>query len=422
MQDRRAWVAALVVVVSWPMTLYAQIPGLPSGAGAIPPGAAGLAGGGLPAIPAAAAAPPKTIWSSLGLSKANLQTCREKICASQFGQMLNGMVGGPLGGMTGGFLPPVCPPTASASQIAALRQQPGGAAAAAEQIKASEANAKARVAAVEYLGTVDCSRWPEARKALIYSLREDPNECVRFAAARALNSGCCCNKEVIEALRICVSGEDKDHAPPESSPRVKAAAFCALQNCLLRVPEDLPAEVPPEASPVPAPDALPPPSDRSARRTTDGAHLAAAYTPPRRGPSPPGDSRSPRTFTQTVDDARRTMFAVAASPRPTGVLPAGQRSVFNAFARARQDVAEANLRRGRQPVAVRPPSPAAAPAPEMESSALAAPGQGGEGPDATAGAVAPASNEEGGPSPAADEHHSMARRGLIGVLFPSRER
>ncbi len=99
--------------------------------------------------------------------------------------MLNSLGTGPVAGLTGGFLPSICPPAPNASQIAALQQQPGGASAAAAQIQASEANAKARVAAVEYLGTVDCTRWPEAKKALIYSLREDPNECVRFAAARA---------------------------------------------------------------------------------------------------------------------------------------------------------------------------------------------------------------------------------------------
>ena len=120
-----------------------------------------------------------------------------------------------------------------------------GAAATAAKIKASEADAKARVAAVEYLGTVDCSRWKEATKALIISLRADPNECVRWAAARVLNSGCCCNKDTIEALRICVAGEDKDGNPPETSPRVKAAAFIALQNCLMRVPEVLPEEAGP---------------------------------------------------------------------------------------------------------------------------------------------------------------------------------
>ena len=107
-----------------------------------------------------------------------------KLCASQFGQMLNSMVTGPVGSMTGGFIPSICPPASAAQAAALAAAQPGSAAATAAAIQASEADAKARVAAIEYLGTVDCSRWPEAQKALINGLRQDPNECVRFAAAR----------------------------------------------------------------------------------------------------------------------------------------------------------------------------------------------------------------------------------------------
>ena len=135
----------------------------------------------------------------------------------------------------------LCPPAPTPAQIAALANKPnGGAEAAAAKIQASEADAKARVAAVEYLGTVDCNRFPEAKKALLAALREDPNECVRFAAARSLNSGCCCDQEVIEKLKISVAGEKKG-GPAETSCRVKAAAFSALQNCLMRVPEEVEA-------------------------------------------------------------------------------------------------------------------------------------------------------------------------------------
>ena len=115
--------------------------------------------------------------------------------------MANSLLTGPVGAISGGFLCPLCPPAPSPAQIAALEKKPnGGAEAAAAKIKASEADAKARVAAVEYLGTVDCNRFPEAKKGLLAALSEDPNECVRFAAARALNSGCCCDQEVIETL------------------------------------------------------------------------------------------------------------------------------------------------------------------------------------------------------------------------------
>ena len=152
--------------------------------------------------------------------------------------MINSLLSGPVGAISGGFVCPLCPPVPSPAQIAALEKKPnGGAEAAAAKIQASEADAKARVAAVEYLGTVDCNRFPEAKKGLLAALREDPNECVRFAAARSLNSGCCCDQDVIEKLKTCVAGEKKG-GPAETSSRVRAAAFSALQNCLMRSPEE----------------------------------------------------------------------------------------------------------------------------------------------------------------------------------------
>ena len=245
----KTWVAGLFLLAVAPETkIWAQAPGGALGAGAAAAPTAGSALGAGPALaspaaaaPAAAAAP-RTIFGMFGLSSANIHACIAKLCKSQIGQLANNFLAGPVGGISGGLIPPLCPPP-SPAQIAALESKaPGGAAATAAKIQASEADAKARVAAVEYLGTVDCSRWKEATKALINALRADTNECVRYAAARVLNSGCCCNKETIEALRICVAGEDKDGNPPETSIRVKAAAFSALQNCLMRVPEVLPEE------------------------------------------------------------------------------------------------------------------------------------------------------------------------------------
>src|SRR5262249_41863214 len=108
---------------------------------------------------------------------------------------------------------------------------PGSSQGAAALIKRDEADAKARRAAVRYLGTVDCNYWPEAIEALTKSLRRDPNECVRFEAALALRNGCCCNKKTIKALEMCVTGSNKDENPPERSDRVRAAAADALARC-----------------------------------------------------------------------------------------------------------------------------------------------------------------------------------------------
>jgi hypothetical protein len=274
--------------------------------------------------------------------------------------MLGGFTGGPLAGVTGGFIPSLCPPAPSPATLSALESQSGpmGAEAVAGKIKQSEADAKARVAAIEYLGTVDCNRWKEARIALINGLRADPNECVRYAAARVLNTGCCCSKPVIEALRVCVSGEDTDGNPPETSQRVKAAAFSALQNCLMRVPEDLPPEQPPpvrereRGGPVPALEPLPPPVTERRNndpRNTDSVeheHLVAAHTTaagrseaPERRSEATERRKQPKTFAQTVNEARKTLFQVSQNPTPPTTLPPGKRTLLHAFLKARQDLA-----------------------------------------------------------------------------------
>jgi hypothetical protein len=321
----------------------------------------------------------------------------------------NNFLAGPVGGISGGLIPPLCPPP-SPAQVAALENKaPGGAEATAAKIQASEADAKARVAAVEYLGTVDCSRWKEATKALISALRADPNECVRFAAARVLNSGCCCNKETIEALRICVAGEDKDGNPPETSCRVKAAAFSALQNCLMRVPEVLPEEEvkPPvrgrERSPVPRFEPLPEQPlgrERSSMTDAKGDHLATSLSIPTAAGASSDSQPQPITLAQTVNEARRTLVDVAHTSRPPTTLPEGKKSVFNALVKARQDVS------------ARPtPAQAGTPAPADPN---VAPSSYVPGPGAGQSNTSPSSSSAFSPTP-------ETRRGLIGVLFNSRK-
>jgi hypothetical protein len=233
---------------------------------------------------------------------------------------------------------------------------PNGAQAVAGKIMASEADAKARVAAVEYLGTADCARWPEARDALKAALRADPNECVRYAAAIALNSGCCCSKEMIESLRICVASTTEDGNAAESSPRVKAAAFTALQNCLMRVPPDVvPTDretgqppVPPEPGtlspiPPPPPPAVTPERPASNRSVPPPTHLAAAHFQEAPRPLTHEQQLRRKTYGQTVDDARRTLFHVSQQPPQSRVLPPGKQTVLHALIKAREDV-DARLR------------------------------------------------------------------------------
>ena len=75
----------------------------------------------------------------------------------------------PLSAFTGGIIPPYCPLTPSLAELADQ-----GAVGAAAKIKAEEAQAKARKAAMRYLGTVDCTRFPDAQDALVKGLHDCP--------------------------------------------------------------------------------------------------------------------------------------------------------------------------------------------------------------------------------------------------------
>ena len=192
-------------------------------------------------------APPpagNTIWSKLGISKQQLEYCQRHLCEKPLGQLLNN-ARAPFTALSGGLIGPKCPLMPSMADLA-----DPGAVGAASQIKADELGAAKRRAAVRYLGTVDCHYWPEAEAALIDSLRRDRNECVRYEAALALGSGCCCTKKTVEALQIAATGSSKLGNPGETSERVKAAAFAALQHCLARQTEPpLPRQ--PERPPEP---------------------------------------------------------------------------------------------------------------------------------------------------------------------------
>ncbi len=451
MPSRKAWLAVLAIVAFGTPCLRAQglnIPGIPS-TGGVPGAGAGLMPGAATNAGSLGTAVPQSS-GCLNTLMAIGQRCKAKLCASQFGQMSNSLITGPMGAVTGGFIPSICPPPGAAQAAALAASQPGSAAAAAAAIQASEADAKARVAAIEYLGTVDCTRWPEAQKALINGLRQDPNECVRFAAARALNSGCCCNKKVIDAMRLCISGETTDGAPAETSVRVKGAAFSALQNCLMRVPEELPPE--PQ---LPAPEGdrprltpVPPAPESGSQRSAANPHIATAYKPPQRGPITYDEHLSRQSFSQTVEEARRALVQVSKNTRPPTVMPARQRSVFGALVKARTDLAVTNQSRireqkrpmsrtdqPREPVLAGPaPSPTGA---GLESSAVTPASGAGPGlaplalPEAfpgvsgTENAIKPAPKgvtEGSGPMSSAKPTAaptSSAHRGLIGMLFSS---
>lgn len=128
---------------------------------------------------------------------------------------------------------------------------------AAAKIKADEAAAPGRRAAIRYLASVKCHYFPEAEAALVAALRADRNECVRLDAAQALADCCCCTPRTMEALLMAVSGSERDGNPAEVSLRVKSAANQALQRYAAQGmqvphPDTLPAAT------QPAPQTAPP--------------------------------------------------------------------------------------------------------------------------------------------------------------------
>lgn len=178
----------------------------------ITPGPVGIAP--YPAPPG----PTTTLSSFLGLSNAQMEYRQRAMADTPFGQ-LRERVQNPLSKLTGGLIKPF-PPQAPA--LAELMDP--GAVGAAAKVKFDRLQAKQRIEAVKYLGTVDCHYWPEAEDALVGALRVDRNEWVRLAAAQTLLGGCCCTKKTITALSIAASCSDEDGNPREKSPRVVAAA------------------------------------------------------------------------------------------------------------------------------------------------------------------------------------------------------
>lgn len=301
-----------------------------------------------------APAQPRTLWNFLGISKAGCAAHRERLCNSQLGLLLNNGLA-PISGLTGGIIPQFCPTTPTADQLSKLEQdlkdgKVSPAVVAAAKVKADEADAKARVAAVEYLGTVDCNYWPEVTEALTTALRADKNECVRYAAARVLSNGCCCNKDTIRSLTIAAmgpaaigpKGKTEDSEPAESSERVRCAAMIALQGCLANVPpEPIEVEPPqmkdpvkeegPEAPLTPSPLAPPArPEEGPTGRTTGLVYsidVELRHAAFRR-------TLAKKPMSQVVSDARRAL-EILGTQEPS-LMMTGSRTLSNVVARARK--------------------------------------------------------------------------------------
>ncbi len=279
-----------------------------------------------PATPGAPAVPsPTDAASAAGQAKgflpqlcACLEKCKQKFCASQLGMLTNNALL-PLNTFAGGMIPSCCPTGPTAADLAKQ-----GAEGTAAKIQAEEANAKARRAAVKYLGTVDCHYYPEAEASLIEALRTDRNECVRWEAAMALGNGCCCTKRTIAALVLVVTGSEKDSNPAETSERVRASAYAALEHCVgcYRRIQAVP-EAPPERPPA-RPEV--PPTGATSLIPGDQVRLSAYYT----------RIESSVSHEQLVAEGRRVIDAwkTATVETPRQAVPTGHRNLYDLWQNA----------------------------------------------------------------------------------------
>jgi hypothetical protein len=180
--------------------------------------------------------------------------CKPKPSHPILGQIARAMMT-PIRAAAGHLLPP-CPVEVPTKQEVARMIVDGGYSPAeitAAKIRIDEVQAKARRAAVKYLGTVDCHYYPEAEVGLIAALRADRAETVRYEAAVALGNCRGLTEKMLESLNIAALGVELDGNPAETSDRVRGAAHAALYRCACRglcLPPDE-AQMPPGADWLP---------------------------------------------------------------------------------------------------------------------------------------------------------------------------
>lgn len=268
--------SGLVALSSYSPALHAQpIPVAPP-AGVVPPVGAPIAGAPAPA----------NLFSFFCPTPEQKEECRRKFCNSKLGQLLSqGMK--PVSILSGGIIE--CCPGPSRRELEELKKK-GGPEGAAAAIQLEEAEAKARRAAVRYLGTVDCEYFPDAEAALVNALLTDRNECVRMEAAMALGRGCCCTELTIRALTITLSTRPRPLPPlvanplREKSERVKAAAGASLAHCLACYEQ---ITIPPKEQ-LKQPEGVPgtPAGEKTARLDGDVVQAGGQQKPASRRPSP----------------------------------------------------------------------------------------------------------------------------------------
>src|SRR5262245_21136533 len=102
-----------------------------------------------PSLPAA----PRNIWSFFMMTPEQSAQCQDRFCKSALGKMVSSSMG-PMSAFSGGLIQDRCASKAI-DDILKNKDMDGTAEGAAAKIKKEEAAAKARRAAVRFLGTVD---------------------------------------------------------------------------------------------------------------------------------------------------------------------------------------------------------------------------------------------------------------------------
>ncbi|HMP01494.1 MAG TPA: hypothetical protein PKC45_03230 [Gemmatales bacterium] len=316
---------SLVVLMGLVAHLQAQLPGMGGGPAAAPAAAAGAT-----QAVGQAAGSTRTLWDFLGCGPEAKERCLRRFCECPLGGLFNNMLL-PMGAFTGGMLGPICPTMPSAADLARIAEEaPGGAEDVANKVKADEANAKARAAAIRYLSTADCSRWPEVEKAIVEALLFDKNECVRWEAAKALQTGCCCTKMTMAALSLVAAGQggmwsftldgkEEIRVQPEKCQRVRDAAALALERCVACYREVSDPKRPDPVSPDRPADPTSPDRTQVLRRPSgDPLKDAEEVLRARRGMAPPSGSRG---LFDLVNASVRTDATPTAQPR---LIPVAQ--------------------------------------------------------------------------------------------------
>ena len=208
----------------------------------------------------------------------------------------------------------------------------------AAAIKAQQIDAKNRVAAAEFLGTVDCIAYPESQEQLVGLIEEDPIEKVRYAAAKAIKEqfthgkdrtpgrkqkrqfdqcrGCCGNQEILNRLAKRAYEYDDFGCHLEPSERVRKVLREALGSCCPHCCHRY-ASYSEEVAPEPVEEEMAPAAEEESAKPVEAPKPEPKPLNP---PKPPAEE-SPEQAQQINIDAADETKVTSASHETTAKAP-----------------------------------------------------------------------------------------------------